>query len=629
MEMPLEARLAELQGLLRTRDLAAAAARADALVAMDPRDARAWFVCGVVAAESGAIAVAGSRLARSFEIEGAQSAPNHLLYANVLFDAREPAAAEAQARKALALVPAWPPALASLAQALGAQDRRDEALAACDAAMAADPGYARARLIAAAIRWSRARALSDSARVIDAIDEYRASLALDDADANKWNDLGNALTSAGMLAEAQGAYREALHRNPGYHQVESNLIIGLHYDPAIDPQAMFKAHRAWAARHARPLYPAKPLPLRALGANDRIRIGFMSPALRAGPTGAFLMPLLENLDRKRFDVHLYRIGGTVDATSERLRKSANAWRDLQDEDDAAIAGRIRADELDLLVDLAGHTPGGRLLVLARKPAPLVATWLDYFDTTGLDSVDYLIGDPVSTPPEGAQRFSEKVLLLDPCRLCYEPPEYAPDVAPAPALRNGYVTFGSFNRLSKLAPPVIASWAEVLASVPASRLVLKNAALVDPRARSRIEELFAQHGIGAARLELRGHSPHPRMLAEYADIDIALDPFPYNGGLTTCEALWMGVPVLAQMGASMISRQSASLLASAGLTDWISDGERELAALAQSRAGDVAALGETRAGLRGKLLDSALTDAAGFAARFGEIVRQCVSRHGGQ
>ena len=309
----------------------------------------------------------------------------------------------------------------------------------------------------------------------------------------------------------------------------------------------------------------------------------------------------------------------MDAVTERIRARASLWRDLLTEDDEAIARRMRDDSLDVLVDLAGHTPGGRLLVLARKPAPVIATWLDYFDTTGLDAVDYLVGDPISTPPDGTQRFSEKVLRIEPCRLCYAPPDYAPEVAPPPAASNGFMTFGSFNRLSKLAPPAIALWARILDAVPGSRLLLKNAAFTDQRTRERVIASFAPYGVGNARLELRRDSPHAQMLAEYGDVDIALDPFPYNGGLTTSEALWMGVPVLALMGDSMISRQSASLLNAAGMADWIARSEEDAVRIAVRRSQDTQALADLRHGMRARLRGSPLLDAPRFAARFGELI----------
>ena len=612
-----EALVAQVRALVARRDLEAARPMALDLVSRAPGDAGALFLAGVVSAERGDLLDARTFLERSFAIQPSQQPSNHLIYANVLLDAGDAPLGEKQAREVLAKGPASAMAFVTLAQALRRQGRLDEAIDACSQALAVDPTYRRARALAAALRWTRARALHGEARVFGAIDEYRASLALDDTAADKWNDLGNALVDAGFIGEAQEAYREALRRDPAYHQVESNLLVSLHYDPSIGAQRMYNAHREWAARHAPR---ATDMPLRrSIAPNDRIRIGFMSPALRTGPTGAFLAPLIENLDPKRFAIHCYRTAGSTDAVTARLKAASVVWRDLIDADDDALFAALRADELDVLVDLAGHTPGGRLRVLARKPAPIVATWLDYFDTTGLDSVDYLIGDPVSTPRGGPQGFSETLALIEPCRLCYSPPPYAPAVAPPPLARNGYATFGSFNRLSKLSNPTLDLWARLLHEVPSSRLLLKYGAFVHPRYRARAESLFVARGIGPERLQFRTHSPHEALLAEYGDVDIALDPFPYNGGLTTCEALWMGVPVLGLMGDSMISRQTASLLNAAGFPQWAVRTPDEFVELARAMAGDAEGLARTRAAVRPTVAASPLVNGKYFAQNFATAV----------
>lgn len=653
MDVPPSAALDRARALLQAREFDAAARACAQIVAREPSHAYAWFLHGVALAEQGDLHGARDSLARSFELAPRRPPPEHLAYANLLLDAGDAAGALTQAEAALRDAAGWPPALVTRGLALHVGGRRDEALATVRRAMVRDPAYLRAHsalgailldakrfdealavLRAACARWpssaplrrqcaeacrAAARDLEERARVIDAIDLYREALAIDDANADAWNDLGNATTNAARVAEAQDAYRRALERDPGYHQVRSNLLIALHYDPAIDAQAMFDAHRDWAARHAQGLAAFAPPPVPTLGEGGRLRVGFLSPALRDGPTAAFLAPLLEHLDRSRFELHGYPVAGSSDAVTERLRDACDAWHDVRALDDEAIARGIRDDGIHILVDLAGHTPGGRLLVLARKPAPVVATWLDYFDTTGVDAVDYLVGDTVSTPAAAAPRFSERVIALEPCRLCFAPPAYAPPVAAPPAAQRGFVTFASFNRLSKLAPAVVRLWSEVLAAVPASRLLLKSAALVDARLREEVAARFAMHGVDPARLEMRAHSPHAEMLAQYGDADIALDPLPYNGGLTTCEALWMGVPVLTLAGDSMIARQGASLLAAAGLEAWIARSAEEFVRIAAERAADVQALATLRAAMRERLAASPLLDAPAFARKFGDAL----------
>lgn len=600
-----EATLANARTLMRERRVPEAVALLRSLCAAEPGHAGPAFLLGVALAEQREFTAARTSLERSFALDPRQPAPNRLVLANVLYDAGDAKGAELHARQALQMSPAWPPAMNALGLALRSQGRNDEAIAAFRATLQAEPGHAHAHR-------HLARLLHQRAALGEAIEHYRQALARIDGDADLWNELGVALTDAGRLAEARTAYREALARRPTYHQVESNLLINLHYDPDVDPQAMFEAHRVWARRHASDL---PPLATTRPGARPaRLRVGFLSPAFTAGPTAAFARPLLANLDRARFEAIAFNVGRN-DAVSSQLRTLTSQWHDLWEANDEAVAQRIVDERIDILVDLAGHTPGGRPLVLARKPAPVIATWLDYFDTTGLDAVDYLIGDPVSTPPGSTQRFSERVMTLEPARLCFDPPAYAPPVSPPPMLRNGFITFGSFNRHSKVAAPVIALWSEILRSTPRSRLLGKNAALTDPGTRELLLTRFADHGIGRDRIELRGPSDHPRMLAEYADVDIALDTFPYNGGLTTCEALWMGVPVVTLLGNAMISRQGAALLTAAGLPDLVASGADDFVRLASGLASDPSRLETLRATMRARVAASPLVDGPRFTRQF--------------
>ena len=338
----------------------------------------------------------------------------------------------------------------------------------------------------------------------------------------------------------------------------------------------------------------------------------------------FLLPLLRHLSRSRYEVFCYSAGFKSDDVSSELRDRADGWRDVGGDSDDALAQRIDGDEIDILIDLAGHAPGNRLRAIARKPAPVIVTWLDYFDTTGVDGVDFLITDSVSAPQDTQQRFTETILRIDPSRLCYAPPAYAPSPASPPVLRNGFVTFGSFNRLAKLAEPVIDLWARLLHAVPDSRLLLKSAAFNHATTRAMFARRFVERGIAEARLELRGSTPHAQMLAEYADIDIALDPFPYNGGLTTCEALWMGVPVVALLGDSMISRQGAALLMAAGRSEWVARAEDEWLDTATTLSGNAARLADVRRSLRTTIAESPLVDGAQLAQRFEGLLETIVS-----
>jgi protein O-GlcNAc transferase len=602
-----------VHGFLRAGDPESALVACRRKIEARPDDAEAWFLSGLASAQAHDIAAARSAMSEALRLAPRAKPSWNLAFANVLLDAGDAAKAEDHARSAAAAPEIKAAAHNVLGLALRKQGRVEEALEAFQVALQADPGH---RFAAANL----ARLYEHDIRLEDAIESYRRALRIDDRDADLWCDLGNALANAGLQAEAATAYRESLERSPTYHQVHSNLLIQLHYDAAITPSQLFEAHRDWDRRHAQGL---ARMELAKATHRDRLRVGFLSPRFNDSPTATFLLPLVEHLDAARFELHFFDLSGLRDAVTDRLARLAQGWHEAAQDSDTALAERIRTAELDVLVDLAGHNPGGRPLVLARKPAPVIATWLDYFDTTGLPAVDYLIGDPISTPPDGRQRFVERIESIEPCRFCYAPPHYAPAVSALPRLRTGFTTFGSFNRLSKLTPAVIDAWTKVLLAIDGSRLVLKSRAFRDSRTRDRIAAAFRTRGLDPRRLELRADSPHRQMLDEYSGIDIALDPFPFNGGLTTCEAIWMGVPVLALRGDSLISRQSASLLCAANLEDWIVEGVEALVREAARRAADVPGLAQLRSELRTRVEASPLLDAGTFAERFGACLKRMV------
>jgi predicted O-linked N-acetylglucosamine transferase (SPINDLY family) len=280
------------------------------------------------------------------------------------------------------------------------------------------------------------------------------------------------------------------------------------------------------------------------------------------------------------------------------------------------------------VDLAGHTPGHRLGAFALRPAPVCVTWLDYFDTTGLDAMDAIITDPWHSPVEDVQRFTEAVIRLPRLRLCWEPPAGAPVVRPPPCTGGGGFVFGSFNRFAKHSPSTLDAWCRVLHAVPSSRFLLKSGSLDHPEEHAHARRRFAERGIDPNRIECRGQSPHERMLREYGDIDLALDSFPYNGGVVTCEALWMGRPVLALRGDSMISRQSAAILACVGAEEWIARDVDDFVEIAVRAAADPEGHARACLGLRERVAASPLVDAASFARDFEAALQEAWIRFAG-
>jgi predicted O-linked N-acetylglucosamine transferase (SPINDLY family) len=316
-----------------------------------------------------------------------------------------------------------------------------------------------------------------------------------------------------------------------------------------------------------------------------------------------------------------RLAGGGDAPD--LGPATRAIRDISDLDDHAAAAAIAADRLDLLVDLSGHTPGNRLGVFAERPVPVQATWIESFFTTGLAAVDWFITDREHSPEDLEQGLVEKPLRLDRPRFCYEPPADAPEVAPVPSRKNGYVTFGCFNYPPKLAPAVVEAWAAILKELPGARLRLKWWSMTEPAVAAAFRSRFAAHGIAAERLELSGASAHRDLLAEYGDIDVALDPFPFTGGVTTCEALWMGVPVVARTGRTVIERQSAALLTSVGAGDLVAASAEDYRRIALGIAEDEPGRIERRRSLRRSMRESKLTDGADMARALEAAYRRAV------
>ena len=346
----------------------------------------------------------------------------------------------------------------------------------------------------------------------------------------------------------------------------------------------------------------------------------MSADFGRHPVGYFLAPLLARHDRDRLAVVCYSGVMQEDDLTQRFRSQASGWRKIAGMSEAALAEQVRADGIDILIDLAGHTAGNRLRAFARRPAPVQATWLGYWFTTGLAAIDYALMDETTVPPGEERHFVETVIRL-PSRFCYAPPAHAPEVGPPPLLARGAPTFGSFNNLAKLTPEVAALWARVLHAVPGARLVLKWATLADPGRRRRIEEMFGSHAIAPERLDLRPRSEHAAMLAEYADIDVALDPFPFTGGLTSCEALWMGVPVVTLPGERPVSRQTLGFLDLVGLSDMLAARDADsYVAIAAGLVADPERLAALRAGLRARMAASRLCDGPAFAREFEAALR---------
>lgn len=448
----------------------------------------------------------------------------------------------------------------------------------------------------------------------DARSRYERARSCQSSDLRALVNLANLARDAGEHAEARRLYAELLRQLPDHPVIRRNALVSLEYDPEVadaERLAFAKAWGEWAQRRAGGTFQRPPL----VSPKARsLRLGYMSADLCLHTVGLFIKDVLKAHDPGRVEVFAYSAGQVNDWVADQIR-TACTLRDISSLDDSALAALIRTDAIDVLIDLSGHTAGSRLTAFAYRPAPVMVSWLGYFATTGLDCMDAVILDEWHAPPGTEVQFVEPIIRLPGGRFCYQPVPFAPEVAPLPALRRGFVTFGCFNNTAKLNDGVFDLWARVLLAVPDSRLVLKWRTFNDEGLRQKVTQAFVDRGIAAERLELRGPSFHAEMLKEYGDIDIALDPFPFTGGLTSCEALWMGVPVVTWPQSRVVSRQTFAFLAAIGLPQLAAQSADDYVAIARNLAADLAALQTLRAGLRERMQASPLMDVQGFARRF--------------
>lgn len=556
-------RLAEAEGLYRQA------------LAAEPGHPDALYLLGMLLSETGRLPAACATLREAAAAAPARAPPHAGLGAALLRAGDLPGAVRSCAR-ALELEPAQPEVLSNLGHAL-----------------------------------TRLGLLSDALEVLRRARELAPRSA--EAAANQ----GNALKEAGRIEEAVEAYRAALALDPGLATAGSNLLLALCYSTGLSPAALLAEHRAWELSHGTPRTGTLPPAAPDDTPGRRLRVGYVSPDLRLHSVAFFVEPLLAAHDRSRFEVFCYADVARPDAVTARLSTLVGqGWRDACALGDEALAHKVRADRIDLLVDLAGHTAHHRLGVFARRPAPVQLTWLGYPATTGLRAMDFRLVDAWSDPPGSEDACAERLLRVEGGFLCYRPPDDAPEVAPAPCGAAGPVTIGSFNQLAKHGPETVALWARVLAAVPGSRLLLKARGLGDAGVRAGLAARFAACGVDPSRLEALDALPDQRAhLAAYGRVDLALDTVPYNGTTTTCEALWMGVPVVAVAGDRHAARVGQSLLRAAGLAELVAGTEEEFVAKAAALAADRPRLAALRAGLRGRLRASRLTDGAAFAAAF--------------
>ncbi len=435
-------------------------------------------------------------------------------------------------------------------------------------------------------------------------------------------NLGTTLKDIGRIDEALANLRKAMDIDPTNLQAHHNLLFILNYLNDHPPAMMrTEAERFGAVveRLANPftIWLVKP------DLNKLLRIGFVSGDLCSHPVGYFLISVLEALTRdaaNRVELYAYSARTSNDETNQQIQTLVKCWRSAIGLSDSALAHQIREDKIDILFDLSGHTANSRLAMFAWKPAPVQVSWLGYFATTGVAAVDYFLADPWTLPASEEAFFTEQIWRLPETRLCFTAPDANVDVAPLPALLNGHITFGCFNNLTKMNDAVIALWARILLALPHSKLFLKSQQIGEQLQREDILVRFSKCGVAADRLILEDYGPRAEYLAAYNNVDIGLDPFPFPGGTTTVEALWMGIPVLTMEGSSFIARQGVGLIMNAGLPQWIAKDPEDYVAKALGFASDLSALAALRSGLRQQVIASPIFDAPRFADHFQAALR---------
>ncbi len=563
-----------LMGLQRPQEAAAAYRAA---LATRPDFAQGYFLLGTAleVLEDHRGAVTAYRAALRYHPDNAAS---HANLANALLQLHETQAAEQAARAALRLNPELPEAHATLGNILQTQ-QPDEALAALETALRLRPDMLEIQV-----------------------------------------NRGNLLARRGDVEAGIAAYRAVLAAVPAHAVARSNLLFSLNYRYPQSRDALFGEHREFARLLEAPL----PAPARHSNVADparRLRVGLISPDFRDHPVTMFLLPWLRHRERAAIHLTCYSAVRRPGDFTRRVRELADDWHDIRRQSAELTAAQVRADGMDILIDLNGHLGDNRLAVLAHKPAPVQVSYQGYLQTTGLGRVDYYLGDALLTPPAAQPWFSETLWPMPGPALCYEPPEELLPLAPPPLLRNGFPTFGCFNNVSKISPEAAAVWGELLRRLPEARLLVRGAFATDAGFQRRFRDWLGDQANAGERLGFLPATPRRAdYLADYARIDVSLDPFPYNGVTTTCEAMSMGVPVVALAGDFGYRQAGASLLTGVGRPEWIAADAAAYASIAASLVAEPDRLAALRAGLRDEFMASPVADGAHFAQRIETALR---------
>jgi len=607
----------ELEKLLQVGRLREARALGEQLSAAFPQDADAWYLRGMAEAQADALEAAAQSFRRVLALAPGDAITHYNLARIHRLQGRIDAAV-AGYRESLRLQPGLAEAHLSLGDIARDRGELKQALIHYENALNARTGYAEAYNnlgIVLKRRGDPEGALTAWRKAI----ECRPDLAAG------WNNIGDELRQNGDPRLAIEHYRRALALRPDFSLAHSNVLFALSYHVLASPEELLAESREWDRRHGAAGRAAAYTHVRTGDPEKRLKVGYVSPDLKRHSVSYFFEPILRAHDRGVVEVYCYAEVNEPDGVTERLRQEADHWRSTVGLSDEALARQIHDDGIDVLVDLAGHTAHNRLLAFTYRPAPIQATYLGYFATTGLSAMDYWLSDAVLTPQDTVERTTEEIWRLPRCCVSYAPPSEAGTVTTR--INDGPVTFGSFNHISKISDETVGLWGAVLHAVPNSRLILKTRYLRDETTRTRVLARFTDVGIEAERIELRGGTPGiTEHFAAYGDIDIALDTIPRTGGTTTADALWMGVPVVSLAGRRFIERLSATMLTAVGLEELIAADREEYVAIAVALAQDRKRRAELRSDLRARMAASDLCDGRGLAAALETGYRAMWQRH---
>lgn len=596
------------------------------VLAQQPQDATVLHYLGILASQTERTDLAVEMLERAVALVPTEPVFHGNLGVALATRGQFDEAAAAYCR-ALALWPGYVAACCNLGSALENLGRFEEAAAAYRRTLELEPGHVTARV-------SFGNVLRDCGRPDDAEAEYRRALEINPTHVAALNNLGNLLKEGVQIAGAIECFRRAVKVNPGDAALHSNLVYSLLFDPATDAATMAQESARWSERHEAPFkggvqpHPNIPNPDR------RLRIGFVSPDFRDHVIGRNLIPLFAAHDATQFEIFCYSGGAQVDpqtrpdAMTERFRTMAEHWRDMRRRTDAFLAETIRADQIDILVDLTQHMPGNRLPVFARQPAPLQVSFAGYPDRTGLAALGHRITDRYLEPDPPLHAVGDEQIWRIDSFWCYDPCGVELPVHPPPCLQNEAVTFGCLNHFGKINTQVLDAWGRLLRQVPLSRLLMLSPI---GSHRDRVVAFLAEkHRIEPERVNFVTGRPRAEYLALYHLLDVLLDPFPYNGHTTTLDALWMGVPVISLAGQTPVSRGGLSVLSNLGLADLVADNEEEYVRKAVALAEDSARRTGLRAELRKRMEDSLLMDGKHFTRQIEKVFRKmwrewCASR----